>query len=296
MSIPLDITSKLFSKFVLWAIQAALKDIQNQLSIPDAHAYYPCPTAANPAKMCDTLIASNQNGVMYNKDKDQCEVKGKKVECPPEALQKVRCRVNALVGQVAKVLRTASGQAINSALSLGGQQLSAFDQCNCTPAPATCGAAPAPAPAPVQATEIRTLGSGQIQTVSTAPTLSIPQMMPVFATLVLPPLPNLKPAPQTIPDQGRWWQRALASPWTRLAMAGTMGVMSGLAVKNVKEQIEASENRETYIRKVRQQIEGYEEGFTCSDKDRNDPGVPKCYCYTEAGQTTWCFRKIRKRT
>jgi hypothetical protein len=108
------------------------------------------------------------------------------------------------------------------------------------------------------------------------------EFIPVIQPLIAKSPPISAPIASP-PDQGAWWKRALASPWTRLAMAGVMGIMSGKSVENIKEKIKDSEAREKFIAKLRQQVEGASEEFSCGEGDRDNGKKPNCYCFSEDG-------------
>lgn len=74
-------------------------------------------------------------------------------------------------------------------------------------------------------------------------------------------------------------------PLGRAAMAGLLAGWAFIMMKHAGKQAEASEKRAELLRKMKEEFNTAAGAvYACKSEDRNNPGMPNCYCYTAENQ------------
>lgn len=74
-------------------------------------------------------------------------------------------------------------------------------------------------------------------------------------------------------------------PLGRAAMAGLLAGWAYIMMKHAGKQAEASEKRAELLRKMKEEFNTAAGAvYACKSEDRNNPGMPNCYCYTAENQ------------
>ena len=74
--------------------------------------------------------------------------------------------------------------------------------------------------------------------------------------------------------------KAIGNPTTRIAINGVLGGWIGVMSWQMDKQQKLSEERAKKLREIKVSFESASGIINCTPADRDDPGKPKCYCFT----------------
>lgn len=81
-------------------------------------------------------------------------------------------------------------------------------------------------------------------------------------------------------EMGSSFSKAIYTPTTRIAINGVLGGWMGIMTSHMGKQAKLSTERAKKLREMKEEFNHQAGLLTCTDKDRNDPAKPSCYCYT----------------
>jgi hypothetical protein len=80
------------------------------------------------------------------------------------------------------------------------------------------------------------------------------------------------------------FSKFIYNPTTRLAINGALGGWMGIMSAHMNNQQKISQERVTKLRQMRDEFQSARGVLACTPEERNNPGNPRCYCFTENNQ------------